>query len=203
MRPALPCGIIDGKGAYCGSCRSAQALPGRRESRPGYPWDRGGRVPVFRSRFRLPPVRPWNVVAPSFALLGTAFALAGTLGIDGPLIIRWSGGGAPVGWAGKWILWALALMSALSVFAWRDMQKDGVGNAPVSEETACALSAALAAFFALTNGILVVYRLCPRPLVPVVGMAVQLGLLALFPLLACLRRRRRSGKDRRGHKEET
>lgn len=159
---------------------------------------------MFRSRFRLPPVRPWNGVAPAFALLGTAFALAGTLGIDGPLVIRWSGGGAPAGWAGKWILWALALMSALSVFAWRDMQKAGVGNAPVSKETACALSAALAAFFALTNGILVAYRLCPGPLVPVVGAAVQLGLLVLFPLLAYLRRRRQSGRSlRRGQKEET
>lgn len=159
---------------------------------------------MFRSRFRLPPVRPWNGVAPAFALLGIAFALAGTVSIDGPLVIRWCGGGEPVGLAGKWILCAFALMSALSVFAWRDLQKGGAENVPVSGETACALSAALAAFFALTNGILVAYRLRPGALVPAVRAAVQLDLLILFPLLAYLRNRRRSGKGRRrGHKEET
>ena len=45
-------------------------------------------------------------------------AMAGTFLADGSIVVHWGENGMPNNSAGKWILWAMLLLSVLSMFSY-------------------------------------------------------------------------------------
>ena len=96
---------------------------------------------------KLIPIRFWKNISLALFLIGLSFTLVGTFCVKGNLVVHWSDGGEPNNWAGKWFLWVLVLLSAISMFTYNSITKEnacpvGFGG-PVSPEMAGALSAGL------------------------------------------------------------
>lgn len=143
----------------------------------------------------LPPVPLWRRVSLAAGAAGLLFALAGSLApAGGPVAIHWAADGSPNGFAGPWILWALALPALLAIPSWKSLTKRRPGQAPLSLEAACAFSSALAAAFAAVTGALALYRFFPVPAIPLAAAGAVFLVFVLFPLAAWLRRRRRGGR---------
>ena len=137
--------------------------------------------------FHLPSIRLWKWIALSVVFLAAVFAAAGTIGTDGPLVIHWSSGGEPNGFAGKWALWGVLLLAVLSMFAQGSLTKKRPGSIPVGPEMAGALTAGLAATFSFVDVTIVVYGWFPTNAVPVIGTAAIAAVWILFPLAAHVR----------------
>ena len=141
--------------------------------------------------FHLSPIRLWRNISLVLFGAGLCAALAGTVLIRGRLAVHFGGDGVPNGFAGKWVLWLLLAMAFFSLFTSAGFsRRPAPGQFSLSPETGCALSAWLVTAFSLVDVLLVVWHFFPLPAVQGAGLALLLGSLPLFLLIACLRRRR-------------
>ena len=141
--------------------------------------------------FRLSPIRLWRRLSLAMLGAGLCAALAGTFLIQGELAVHFDSGGAPNGFAGKWVLWLLWAMALFSLFTHAGLsKKPAPGQSSLSPEMGCALSAWLVTAFSLVDVLLVVWHFLPLPAVQASGLALLLGTLPLFLLAAFLRERR-------------
>lgn len=140
--------------------------------------------------YRLCPIKLWRNLSLAFAALAVASALAGTLWGGEGLATRWGADWEPNQVSPTWVLWLLALMSALSLFASGSFSRITPGQWALTGESAGALCAALTATWALADTAMAAYALWPSPLVPGVGVGAILGCYVVFPLLARWRRGR-------------
>ena len=129
---------------------------------------------------KLIPIRFWKNISLALFLIGLSFTLGGTFGIKGNLVVHWSDEGVPNNYAGKWFLWVLVLLSAISMFTCNSITKEnacpvGFGG-PVSPET------------------LVIYSFYSEIVVPIIGTVLIIVMLIVFPLIAYLRNRRNRDK---------
>ena len=144
----------------------------------------------------LPKIRLWKVISLVLASAGVIFALIGTFCVEGNLAVHWGGDGTPNGFAGKPVLWFMAVLSVLSMFSYESFAKERPGwHFPMGgPETAYAFSTWLTGGFAAVNVIAVLYSFYPAAVIPTVG---AIGIVALLPallLIAHLRNKRSEEK---------
>lgn len=137
--------------------------------------------------FRLPPVKLWRWLSLVMLFAAAVFTLAGTYFIHGNLVIHWSEGGEPNGFAGKWILWGLLLLAFLSIFTHTSLSMKRPGSSPLSREMACAFSAWLVMLWTVADAALVVYHFYPLEMVPNAALTIVIGSFILFPVIAYIR----------------
>lgn len=140
--------------------------------------------------FRLPPVKLWRRLSLVMLFAAAVFTLAGTCFIHGNLVIHWSEGGEPNGFAGKWILWGLLLLAFLSMFAHTSLSMKRPGSSLLSSEMACAFSTGLVMLWTVTDAALVVYHFYPLEMVPNAALTAVIGSFVLFPVIAYIREKR-------------
>ena len=84
------------------------------------------------------PIRYWKNISLALFITGLTFTLVGTFCIKGNLVVHWSDEGVPNNFAGKWVLWALVLLSAISMLTYNSFTKEKAYSAgfggPVSPE---------------------------------------------------------------------
>ena len=139
------------------------------------------------------PIRYWKNISLALFITGLTFTLVGTFCIKGNLVVHWSDEGVPNNFAGKWVLWALVLLSAISMLTYNSFTKEKAYSAgfggPVSPEMAGALSAGLTGIFSFVAVTLVVYSFYSEILVPIIGTVLIIAMLIVFPLIAYFRNR--------------
>ena len=145
--------------------------------------------------FRLSPIRLWRDISLAMLGAGLCAVLAGTFLIQGELAVLFDSGGAPNGFASKWVLWLLWAMALFSLFtAAGFFKRPAPGQFSLSPEMGSALSAWLVTAFSLVDVVLVACHLFPHAAVQAVGFALIVGTLPLF-LLTAFVRDRRSGRQ--------
>ena len=74
--------------------------------------------------FHLMPIKLWRNVSGIMVLAAFLAAMAGTFLADGSIVVHWGENGMTNNSAGKWILWAMLLLSVLSMFTYSSMMKE-------------------------------------------------------------------------------
>ena len=149
--------------------------------------------------FHLMPIKLWRNVSSIMVLAAFLAAMAGTFLADVSIVVHWGENGMPNNSAGKWILWAMLLLSVLSMFSYSSMMKECPGyNVPVGREMACALSTGMVSVFSLVDVVLAVYKFYPVTAVPVIGTAAIVCSLILFVVTAYIRQHNtsRAGEEK-------
>ena len=132
-------------------------------------------------------------------MAGLISAFRGSLFVDGELTVHWDENADPNGYEGKWILWMIMLMSALSMFTHKSLRKRNswFGSGIRSMEMAYALSSMLTGVFSLPVIIFVIYSFYPEKIVPIAGSICIVAEIILFPMIAYLR----NTENRKNEKE--
>ncbi|HWR23328.1 MAG TPA: hypothetical protein VN366_07605 [Feifaniaceae bacterium] len=137
--------------------------------------------------FRLPTIKFWRNTGLIVLLLCICFTLLGTFGISGPIAYRWGAAVEPNAFGGRWVLWAMLVLSVLSLFAAASFTKPKPGQRAVSKETASALAIGLMSIFTGVDIILVLYAFYPLPAVPIAGTIGVFLAFVLYLLIAAWR----------------
>ena len=106
----------------------------------------------------------------------------------GSIVVHWGENGMSDNSAGKWILWAMLVLAALSLFTHSSFLKRGSGfQAQIGREMACAMSAGMVSMFSLIDITLVVYDFYSFAIVPVIGTAAIVSVFIIYALTAYFR----------------
>lgn len=149
--------------------------------------------------FHLAPIRLWRNISIIMVLAALLAAMGGTFLTDGSIVVHWGENGIPNNSAGKWVLWAMLLLSVLSLFSYSSITKERPGyNVPVGKEMACALSTGMVSIFSLVDVVLAVYKFYPVTAVPVIGTVAIVCSLILFVVIAYIRQHNssRTGEEK-------
>ena len=142
----------------------------------------------------LPPVKIWRVIGVGIGILCFCIKVFGKVDIHGPVAYHWGKDGNHSSFGGVGILWALFLLTFLSLFAHSGLAKSGPGQTPCRQEMACAISIAMMCGWTGVDAIIVIYSFFPSPTVPFAGVWSILAAFILCPLAAGIREKIHDGK---------
>lgn len=140
--------------------------------------------------FRLSPIKLWRNISVIIFLTAIFFTLVGTFSIYGDLVVHWSDAWVPNNSSGKWILWAMLLLTFLSMFTHSSVSKKRPGQNPLSVEMSGAFSSGLAASWTIAIIIMVTYNFYPMTAIPAIGAITIVLCFILFTVIAYIRDRR-------------
>ena len=140
--------------------------------------------------FRLSPIKLWKNVSVIIFLIAIIFTLIGTFTIHDELVVHWNSVGVPNNSSGKWILWAMLLLTFLSMFAHSSVSKKRPGQNPLSVEMSGAFSSGLAASWTIAIIIMVTYNFYPMTAIPAIGAITIVLCFILFTVIAYIRDRK-------------
>ena len=140
--------------------------------------------------FRLSPIKFWRNISVIIFLTAIIFTLVGTFFIHGDLAVHWNEAGVPNNSSGKWILWAMLLLTFLSMFTHSSVSKKRPGQNPLSAEMAGAFSSGLAATWTIAIIIMVTYNFYPMTAIPAIGAIAVVLCYILFAVIGYIRDRR-------------
>ena len=136
--------------------------------------------------FHLMPIKLWRNISSIMVLTAFLAAMAGTFLADGSIVVHWGENGMPNNSAGKWILWAMLLLSVLSMFSYSSMMKERPGYT------------GMVSIFSLVDVVLAVYKFYPVTAVPVIGTVAIVCSLILFVVITYIRQHNssRTGEEK-------
>lgn len=140
--------------------------------------------------FHLPTIKFWRNTGFVVLLLCLLFTLLGTFSTTGPIVYHWDTTSEPNASGGKWLLWAMLVLSVLSFFTTTSFTKPQLGQNAVNKETASALAIGLMSSFTGINIIIVIYAFYPFPTVPIVGTIGILLVFVLYLIIAVVQKKR-------------
>lgn len=139
--------------------------------------------------FHYPTIKFWRFVGFIILALCFGFVLLGTFGISEPIVYRWDTNIEPNAFGGKWLLWAMLVLTILSLFTTSSFTKPRWGQSTVNEETASALAIGLMSSFTGVDIIIVIYAFYPISVVPIVGTISIFLVFVLCLIIATLRKK--------------